>query len=423
MRILLVEADQQHQSPLHTALSKRRFVVDRAGQSEEAWGLLNSFFYELVLLDARPPRLDGISLCRRLRNVGNPVLILLMLPDAGVDDRIKGLDSGADACLTKPVDERELLAQIQALARRGVRRASAVLSWGPICLNPTACQVTCHGQVLTLNRKEYQLLELLLNAPRQTFSRQDISDRLWTLDDQLPSDATIKTHIRNVRRKLEQAGAPDFIQTQYGHGYRLNSAFDSQAEANHPQPFQPKIVDTVTAHVWQELMTANAQLHQEIEYRQQIAEQLQRSERMLSNAQRVAQIGCWEFDIATQTTYWTEELYRIHGLNPTRAAPTQAENLALIHPDDHPIHEAAIRKPAMRGEAFEANLRILRNDGQVRYVNVRGGPVFNAAGQLIKLAGATFDITQWVVSDTFLDLRAGLEKSKKDLLSNSLEGG
>jgi PAS domain S-box-containing protein len=152
-------------------------------------------------------------------------------------------------------------------------------------------------------------------------------------------------------------------------------------------------------------MTANARLHQEIEHRQQIAEQLQRSERMLHNAQWVAQIGCWEFDIHTQTTYWTEELYRIHGLLPTQSAPTPEENLAMIHPDDHPIHEAAIRIPATKSEAFEANLRIIRNDGESRYVNIRGGPIFDEGGRLIKIAGTTFDITQWVISDTFFDLR------------------
>ena len=413
MRILLVEAGQHRQSKLHTALGKHQFVVDRASHSEEAWGLLNSFLYDLVLLDVLPTPLDGISLCRRLRNVGNPVLILLMLSASGGGDCIQGLESGADACLTQPIDERELLAHIQALARRGVHRATPLLSWGPVCLNPTACQVTCHGQVLPLNRKEYQLLELFLNHPRQTFSRGDIGDRLWNLDDQLPTDATIKTHIRNARRKLEQAGAQDFIQTHYGHGYRLNSAFDAKAEPSPHQPPQPEaIVDTVTAHVWQELMAANARLQQEMEHRQQIAEQLQRSERMLRNAQRVAQIGCWEFDIPTQTTYWTEELYRIHGLAPTRPAPSQDENLALIHPDDRHIHATAIRAPALRGEAFEANLRIIRNDGEMRYVNARGGPVFDEAGRLIKLAGTTFDITQWVVNDTFLDLRAVLEKSQ-----------
>ncbi len=421
MRILLVEAAQQRLSTPYTALNQHQFVVDRVNNGEEAWELLNSFLYDLVLLEVLPPSFDGINLCRRLRNVGNPVLILLILPALAVGDSysaqaspcIQGLESGADACLTQPIDEQELLVHIQALSRRGGRRASPMLSWGPVHLNPTACQITCYGQVLNINRKEYQLLELFLRHPQQTFSRTTISDRLWPLDEQLPTEATIKTHIRNVRRKLEQAGAKDFIQTHYGHGYCLNSVYNSTAEIASNQPPQAgTVVDTVTAHVWQELMAANARLHQEIEHRRQIAEQLQRSERMLRNAQQVAQIGCWEFDMHTQTTYWTEELYRIHGLDPTQPAPTAEEVLALIHPDDHPIHEAAIQIPAIQGEAFEANLRIIRNDGEIRYVNVRGGPIFDKEKRLIKIAGTTFDITQWVVSDAFLDLRAVLAKSQ-----------
>lgn len=419
MRILLVESDQPIPSALHPTLNKHHFIVDQASDRAAAWELLNSFLYDLVLINALPLE-HSISLCHRLRTVGNPVLILLILPAPASNDdgtqanqRTQSLDSGADACLTHPIDERELLAQIQAVARRGTQRANPAIAWGPVCLNPTACQITCYGQVVNVNRKEYQLLELFLSHPRQTFSRSEIGDRLWPLDEQLPSEATIKTHIRNIRRKLEQAGAKDFIQTQYGHGYRLNTIYNFRAELTSTQPPQAgTVVDTVTAHVWQELMSANARLQQEMEQRQQIAEQLQRSERMLRNAQQVAQIGCWEFDMQTLTTYWTEELYRIHGLDPTQPAPTPAENLALIHPDDHPIHAAAIQTPASNGEAFEANLRIIHNNGEMRYVNVRGGPIFDAEAKLIKIAGTTFDITQWVISDTFLDLRAALAKSQ-----------
>ncbi len=418
MRILLVETHQLPQGSLRSTLNKHRFVVDRASHHEEAWELLNHFLYDLVVLDGSSSPLEEIDLCRRLRTVGNPVLILLMLSvsekgdrcSAQVSQRIQALESGADACLTHPISERELLAHIQALAQRGMRKASPMMSWGPVCLDPMACQVTCYGEVLALNRKEYQLLELLLSYPQQTFSRRIISDRLWTLDDPLPTDATIKTHIRNIRRKLEQASVQDFIQTHYGHGYRLNPTYNAMTECDR-QPSQTDAdmdIDTVTAHVWQELMTANARLQQEIQHRQQIANQLQRSERMLRTAQKVAQIGCWEFDMQTRKIYWTEELYHIHGLDPTQPAPTPEENIALIHPDDRPLHDELIRQPVIRGEPFEANLRIIRKDGEIRYINARGGPIFDEAGTLIKLAGTTFDITQWVVSDTFLELRASL---------------
>lgn len=414
MKILLIEPEDKGQSSLLAALNKHRFSVDRVSNPEAAWALLNAFLYDLLVLETSP---EAIRLCRQLRNLGNLVLILLTVAASGLEDgcpqvrqAILGLESGADAWVPQPCDERNLLAQIQALSRRGGGRASPVLSWGSVSLNPLSCQATCcHNQVLPLNRKEYQLLELFLRHPHRTFSRAMISDRLWSLDHPLPTDATIKTHIRNLRRKLEQAGLEDFIQTHYGHGYRLNPAHHPGGEQARAQPPPPEaLVDSVTAQVWQELMAANARLHQEVEQRQRIAEQLQRSERMLSNAQRVAQIGCWEFDMESQITYWTEELYRIHGLDPSQPAPTPEEILALVHPEDHPIHREAILKPVIQQEAFEANFRIIRKDGAIRYINARGGPIFDSEGRLIKLAGTTFDITAWVIGEGLTDLRVPL---------------
>lgn len=127
MKILLVRAQHYRQSALHTILSNHQFCVDRANTDKEAWEFLNSFLYDLVLLEASPPAFDGITLCRRLRDMGNPVLILLTLPASAVEDRcsaqtsqrIQALESGVDACLAQPIDERELLAQIQMLTRRG----------------------------------------------------------------------------------------------------------------------------------------------------------------------------------------------------------------------------------------------------------------------------------------------------------------
>jgi len=360
--------------------------------------------YDVVLLEALLPQLDGLTLCRRLRELGNPVLVLLMLEPDAAATCIQGLEMGADACLVKPIQASNLLAHLQALARRGMRRASPQLSWGALLLDPTARRVTCQGQEVKLNRKEYQVLELLLGHPRQMFSRSEMGDRLWTLDDEIPSDATIKSHIRSLRRKLEQAGgAVDLIQTHYGQGYRLNPAYDPGTKPPKGAPPMPELMmDSITANIWQELMTANARLHQEIEQRKQVEAQLRRSELMLRTAQHVAHIGCWEVDVHTRQIYWTEELFLIHGLPPHGAVPSYEESLALIHPDDRQLHEEAIRGPAMRGESFETNLRIIRaNDGEVRYINARGGPLFDADGKMIKLTGTTFDITQWIQIGAF----------------------
>jgi PAS domain S-box-containing protein len=149
--------------------------------------------------------------------------------------------------------------------------------------------------------------------------------------------------------------------------------------------------------MWHELMAANARLRQEIEERKQAEAELQRSERLLRNAQRTAKIGAWEFDFSTGQTYWTEELYHIHGLDPKQPAPKDSENLQFIHPEDRHIHQNQIVTLALQGKPFEANLRIIRSDGEVRYVNARGGPIFNEKGELIKLTGTTFDVTDWMV--------------------------
>lgn len=398
MRILLGSSDQPLRNALHQLLLRHNFIVDVTMDGEEAWELLQAFMYDVVLLEGMLLKLDGVTLCHRLRDLGNPVLVLLLTEPADLGTRIQGLNHGADACLVKPIQESELLAHLRALARRSIRRASPLLTWGPLVLNPVSQQITCHSQVLTLNRKEFQILELFLTSPRKMFSRSEIGNLVWTLDDQLPTDATIKSHIRSIRRKLEQAGAQGFIQTHYGQGYCLDPSYENEIksvnEVSHPSA---QILDSITANIWQELMAANARLHQEIEQRRQIEAHLRRSEMMLRNAQRVAQVGCWEFDVTTRETYWTEELFLLHGLDPNRPPPTAEEVLALLHPDDRQLHEQMVRAPALKGEAFEANLRIIRvNDGALRYINARGGPLHDSSDKVIKLTGTTSDVTQWL---------------------------
>jgi len=406
MKILLVSSKQILQKNLQQHLSRHHFVVDSAVDGEEAWDLLQAFFYDLVLLDSVLPKLDGIELCRRLREVGNPVLILLLLEAAGWESCIKGLKSGADACLSHPFPEAALFAQIHALARRGKHRASSCLDWGPVSLNPANRDVMCNGQRLKLNRKEYRLLKLFLSHPRQRFPCHEIGDRLWTLDDQLPTNATIKSHIRSIRRKLEAAGVQDLIQTRYGQGYCLNSKYDPETQPSNKGNATPEpMTDAITANLWQELMAANAHLQREIEERRTVETELRRSERMLRDAQKVAQIGCWEWDCETRTLYWTEELFLIHGLDPSETPPNPdnlEETLTFIHPDDVENYWQNIRVPSLKGKAFEANLRIIRaNDGEIRYINARGGPIFDRSGKLIKFTGTTFDITKWATQGVF----------------------
>jgi DNA-binding response OmpR family regulator len=401
MRLLLTVADTPRQPDLFPWLIRQGMVVDRAWDGDEAWDLLQAFPYDLVLLAANLPRLDGVGLCRRLRQVGNPVLIVLLLESANPDLEAQALDVGADACLAPPLQESTLLAHLRALSRRGRGRAAPNLIWGPVQINTAAHQAIFNGQALPLNRKEYQLLELFLRRPHQVFSLDDLGHHLWSLAASPPSDATIKSHISHLRCKLQQAGCTGLIQTRHGQGYGLATVPRHDDRPSPPPPFSEPM-DTITSHIWQELMAANARLSQEIEQRKAIETQLRRSETMLRNAQRVAHIGCWEADAQTGETYWTEELFHIHGLDPNQPAPNADQVLAFIYPDDLAIHQEKIAVPALRGESFEVNLRILRTDGDVRYVNVRGGPIFDETGHLIRLIGTTFDITPWVTEPATL---------------------
>jgi PAS domain S-box-containing protein len=392
MKILLLSPDRNLQGELAGYLGRQKLLVDLACDGEEGWHQLQTFAYDVLVLQAALPKLDGLTLCGRLRDIGNTVLILLLTEAGDSDTFARGLSSGADACLARPFQETMLLAQLHALSRgRGMRRAKATLDWGGLQLDPISRRVNFKGQSLTLNRKEYQLVELLLSHPTRVFSQSDIADRVWTLDEQLPTEATVRSHMRSLRRKLEKTGARDLIATHYGQGYCLNPALS-------PGPIRG--MDSITENFWNEAMAANTRLQAEMVRREQVEADLRRTNAFLRAAQQVARIGCWEVDLSTREIYWTEELFLLHGLTPSRSAPTYEESLALIHPDDRALHDREIRTPALKGQAFEANLRIVRaNDGQVRLVNARGGPVLDAKGKLTRLLGTTCDITRWGPAD------------------------
>lgn len=221
MRILLVEDDDRIAKALAETLKDRQYLVDLATNGEIGWDYLQAFDYDLVILDIMLPKLDGISLCQQMRREGymNPVLILTARDTS--DDKVKGLDAGADDYVVKPFDLPELAARIRALLRRGNSTLPPVLEWERLRLDPGTCEVTYAGQPLHLTPKEYGLLELLLRNSPRVLSRSTILDRLWSFEDP-PAEEAVKVHIKDLRKKLRAVGAPpDFIQTVYGLGYRL----------------------------------------------------------------------------------------------------------------------------------------------------------------------------------------------------------
>lgn len=221
MRILVVEDDIQLAEVLTEALSDRQYAVDTVKDGETAWQWLSSLDYDLIVLDLTLPKLDGISLCQRLRDRNITIPVLMLTARDTIADKILGLDAGADDYMVKPFDIQELMARVRALLRRGHNTATASITWGDLRMDSSTYEVTFAGEVLTLTPKEYALLELLVSNGRRVLSRAAIIERIWSLQEP-PTEETVKSHIKSLRQKLRATGAPeDFIETVHGLGYRL----------------------------------------------------------------------------------------------------------------------------------------------------------------------------------------------------------
>ena len=221
MRILLVEDDERLTDVIAEDLSDQHYAIEVAADGELGWELVNSFTYDLILLDVMLPKLDGISLCQRLRthNYNSPILMMTARDTSA--DKVTGLDAGADDYVVKPIDLPELLARVRALLRRGMTSASPVLEWGGLKLDPSTYEVTYNNQPLHLTPKEYSLLELFLRSGRRVLSRSLLIEHIWSLEAP-PSEDTVKAHIKSLRNKLKHVSAPnDLIETVHGLGYRL----------------------------------------------------------------------------------------------------------------------------------------------------------------------------------------------------------
>jgi two-component system OmpR family response regulator len=221
MRILLVEDDLRLAETLAEALGDHLYTVDIATNGLLAWDYVKSLDYDLVLLDVMLPGLDGITLCQQLRSQGYLMSILMITARDTVSDKITGLDAGADDYIVKPVNLGELFARIRALLRRGGTTSQPILEWGAIKLDPSTYEVSYANKKLSLTRKEYSILELLIRNGRRVLSRSVIIDHIWKLESP-PEEDTVKVHVRSLRQKLRAVGAPDdFIETLHGVGYRL----------------------------------------------------------------------------------------------------------------------------------------------------------------------------------------------------------
>jgi DNA-binding response OmpR family regulator len=220
MRILVAEDDPRLGRSLKKGLEGSYYAVDLAEDGEETLSLGLSIPYDLIILDILLPRIDGLNVCKQLRSEGKTTPILFLTALDGVDQRVAGLDQGADDYLTKPFAFRELEARVRALLRRESTSKTTVLQFMDITLDVQTHAVRRGEREVNLTGKEYVLLELLMRHPKQVLSRTMIAEHVWNVDAEHLSNV-IDVYIRYVRRKLCECGEPNVIHTLRGFGYQL----------------------------------------------------------------------------------------------------------------------------------------------------------------------------------------------------------
>jgi two-component system, OmpR family, response regulator MprA len=218
-RVLVVEDDAEIADVLRRSLRQEGYEVRTSADGVDALDVATGFVPDLVVLDLGLPRLDGIEVCRRLRAEGD-VPILMLTARAETEDRVGGLDSGADDYLVKPFERTELLARIRALLRRRPPRGAASLQVADLTLNPDTREVRRGGRELELTNREFELLEYLMRNERLVVSRERLLDDVWGYDPTAATN-TIDVFISNLRRKLEAGGEPRLLHTKRGAGYVL----------------------------------------------------------------------------------------------------------------------------------------------------------------------------------------------------------
>ncbi len=217
MRILLVEDDELLGNGVHTGLSQEGYTVDWVKEGATAEFALRSEVFDAIVLDLGLPKLPGIDLLQILRNRGVVTPILILTARETIEDRVEGLDSGADDYMTKPFELEELYARIRALLRRFAGRAGALLEFGKISLDPASHTVMLSGEPVTLSRREFALLQKLLENAGRVLSREHLTQSLYGWGDDVDSNA-LEVHIHNLRKKFGNT----FIRTIRGVGYMVD---------------------------------------------------------------------------------------------------------------------------------------------------------------------------------------------------------
>ena len=220
MRLLLAEDEEDLSKALIAVLKHNNYSVDAVYNGQDALDYLETENYDGAILDIMMPKMDGLTVLRKIREAGNSVPVILLTAKAEIDDRVAGLDCGADDYLTKPFSMKELLARIRAMTRRKAETTDSVLSFEDISLDRSTYVLSCGNDAVRLASKEYQMLEMLMSNPKQIISVDQFMDRIWGFDSDTELNV-VWVNISYLRKKLSSLNSCVSIKATRGLGYSL----------------------------------------------------------------------------------------------------------------------------------------------------------------------------------------------------------
>lgn len=222
MRVLLVEDERDLAAIIKDGLVEEGYSVDVSGDGEDGLYMASEVAYDAVILDVMLPKLDGFAVLKSLRNAGKSTPVLLLTSRGALEDKVRGLDTGADDYLTKPFEFRELLARLRTIMRRQTPERRVVLEAGPIRIDPAKREARVGGKLVELTPKEFSLLEYLVRHCDRAVTRTEISEHIY--DNSFDSDSNvIDVHVNALRKKLTRRSSPPVIETVRGVGYMIRT--------------------------------------------------------------------------------------------------------------------------------------------------------------------------------------------------------